>query len=167
MKDHRIGLEQELFLVNEEGVISNRADEFLGRCHELAEAEGLDPDHFEPECARSLVEVSTPPVESMEELADVYLAGLRLALRAARDLGLRLYPLATYPLPVAPDMRDELHYRIQAQTMGREKFLHAGRCAGSNATASGSPRWRRRASSDSSSRGRVTACWKPPRTRCA
>jgi carboxylate-amine ligase len=130
LKDRRIGLEQELFLVDEEGILSNRADEFLDRCHELAEAEGLDPGHFEPECTRSLVEVSTPPAESVEALADVYLASLRLALRAARDLGLRLYPLATYPLPVAPDMRDEPHYRIQAQTMGREKFLHAGRCAG-------------------------------------
>ena len=130
MKDRRVGLEQELFLVDEEGVLSNRADEFLGRCHELAGAEGRNPDHFAPECARSLVEVSTPPAESVEELADEYLRSLRLALHAARDLGLRLYPLATYPLPVTPDMRDELHYRIQAYTMGREKFLHAGRCAG-------------------------------------
>ena len=119
-----------MFLVDEEGVLSDRADEFLGRCHELAEAEGQAPDHFAPECARSLVEVSTPPAASVEELADEYLANLRLALRGARDLGLRLYPLATYPLPVTPNMRDELHYRIQARTMGREKFLHAGRCAG-------------------------------------
>lgn len=130
MKDRHVGLEQELFLVDEEGVISNRADEFLGRCNELSEQEGLESGHFEPECARSLVEVSTPPVESVDALADVYLATLQLALRAARDLGLRLYPLATYPLPVMPDMRDELHYRIQELTMGREKFLHAGRCAG-------------------------------------
>ena len=130
MKDRHVGLEQELFLVDEEGVLSNRADEFLGRCHELAEAGGQDPDHFAPECARSLVEVSTPPAASVDSLADEYLANLRLALRAARDLGLRLYPLATYPLPVVPDMRDELHYRIQSYTMGREKFLHAGRCAG-------------------------------------
>ncbi len=130
MKDRQVGLEQELFLVDDEGVLCNRADEFLDRCHELANEEGQDPDRFAPECAKSLVEVSTPPAASVDELADEYLGSLRLALRAARDLGLRLYPLATYPLPVTPDMREELHYRIQAYTMGRERFLHAGRCAG-------------------------------------
>ncbi|MGB3635794.1 MAG: glutamate-cysteine ligase family protein, partial [Rubrobacteraceae bacterium] len=130
MKDRRVGLEQELFLVDDEGVLSNRADEFLARSHELAEDKGQNPDDFAPECARSLVEVSTPPAASVDALADEYLGSLRLALHAARDLGLRLYPLATYPLPVTPDMRDELHYRIQTRTMGWEKFLHAGRCAG-------------------------------------
>lgn len=130
MEDRRVGLEQELFLVDEEGVISNRADEFLDHCHELAEAEDRDPEHFAPECSRSLVEVSTPPAESVAALAEEYLGSLQTALCAAWDLGLRLYPLATYPLPVEPDMRDELHYRIQSSTMGREKFLHAGRCAG-------------------------------------
>ena len=130
MEDRRVGLEQELFLVDDEGTLSDRADDLLGRCHELAEAEGRDPDHFAPECARNLVEVSTPPTESVSALADEYLGSLRIGLRAARDLGLRLYPLATYPLPVTPDMRNELHYRIQAYTMGQERFLHAGRCAG-------------------------------------
>lgn len=130
MRERHVGLEQELFLVDEEGVLANRADEFLNRCHELAENAGVDPDHFAPECARSLVEVSTPPKTSVDALEDEYLGSLRLALHAAGDLGLRLYPLATYPLPVTPDMRDERHYRIQAHTMGRERFLHAGRCAG-------------------------------------
>ncbi len=130
MEERRVGLEQELFLVDEEGILSNRADEFLDCCHGLAEDEGLDPDLFAPECARSLVEVGTPPAASLHALEVEYLRSLRLALRAARDIGLRLYPLATYPLPVTPEMRNELHYRIQAHTMGQERFLHAGRCAG-------------------------------------
>ncbi len=125
-----MGLEQEFFLVEESGTPSSLADDFLARCGELAEYEGLDPGNFNPECARNLVEVSTPPAHSVEELAGGYLAHLRTALSAGRDLGLRLYPLATYPLPLVPDMRDELHYRLQARTVGRERFLHAGRCAG-------------------------------------
>ena len=130
LESRHIGLEQELFLVDEDCIISNRADEFLARCGELAKAEGRDPEHFAPECVKSLVEVSTPPAASVEELSGEYLYSLRLAIRAGQDLGLRLYPLATYPLPLEPDVRDELHYRIQSQTVGRERFLHAGRCAG-------------------------------------
>ena len=47
--DRRIGLEQEFFLVDEAGVISNRSDEFLQRCQEMAEAEGRSPEYFAPE----------------------------------------------------------------------------------------------------------------------
>lgn len=125
-----MGLEQEFFLVDEDGIPSNRADEFLARCGEVAEDENLDPGCFAPECVRSLVEVSTPPATSLEGLSAAYLDSVGAALRAARDLGLRLYPLATYPLPITPALREETHYRIQALTLGPEKFLHAGRCAG-------------------------------------
>lgn len=132
MQERRVGLEQEFFLVDEDGVISNRADEFLQKCGALAGEEGLDPGCFEPECAKSLVEISTPPATSLEELSGLYLDSLGVALRSAGEIGLRLYPLATYPLPFTPDLRDETHYRIQSMTLGPEKFLHAGRCAGAH-----------------------------------
>jgi gamma-glutamyl:cysteine ligase YbdK (ATP-grasp superfamily) len=51
----RIGLEQEFFLVDERGILSNRADEFLDECRETAHAAGRDPRCFAPECARSMV----------------------------------------------------------------------------------------------------------------
>lgn len=129
-ESRRVGLEQEFFLVAEDGSSSDRADDFLARCRELAGSKGLDPAGFNPECARNLIEVSVPPAYCVRELSESYLSHLRLAIEAGRELGLRLYPLATYPLPLMPDMRDELHYRLQALTVGREKFLHAGRCAG-------------------------------------
>jgi carboxylate-amine ligase len=125
-----MGMEQEFFLVDGEGVISNKADAFLERCWALAEDQGLDPKHFAPECVKNLVEVSTPPMESLEDLAKAYLESVETALRAARELDLRLYPLATYPLPITPELREETHYRIQSETLGAKKFLHAGRCAG-------------------------------------
>ena len=132
MQDRRIGLEQEFFLVDKDGIISNRADEFLQKCGALAEEGGLDPGCFEPECAKSLVEVSTPPATSLEELSGYYLGSLDVALRSAGEIGLRLYPLATYPLPFTPDLRKKTHYRIQSKTLRPEKFLHAGRCAGAH-----------------------------------
>lgn len=120
--DRRIGLEQEFFLVDEDGRISDRADEFLALS---GESSGL-----ESECAGHMVEVSTPPVYSVGELAGEYLSRLQHAVETGRELGLRLYPLAAYPLPFTPALRAETRYQLQARTLGRERFLHAGRCAG-------------------------------------
>ena len=76
--------------------------------------------------------MSTPPVATLAELEREYLDNLRLALRAARSLGIRLYPLGTYPLPIQPAMRDEKDYQVQVRTVGPERFVHAGRCAGTH-----------------------------------
>lgn len=129
-ENRRLGLEQEFFLVDREGVLSERADEFLEACQRLADEEGRDGACFASECVLSTVEVCTPPARSLAELESEYLRNLRLAVRAAREIGLRLYPLATYPLPVTPKLRTEPHYLAQALTMGPERFRHAGRCAG-------------------------------------
>ena len=112
LEDRCVGLEQEFFLVEESGALSNRADEFLARCQEAARALGRDPGSFAPECAKSMIEINTPPARSLEELSREYLKSLELALDAGRELGLRLYPLATYPLDVEPEIRDEIHYQI-------------------------------------------------------
>ncbi len=63
-----IGLEQEFLLADEGIVLSNRADEFLDACREAARAAGRDAESFAPECAKSMVEVNTPPVRSCAEL---------------------------------------------------------------------------------------------------
>src|SRR5215203_84379 len=132
LEDRCVGLEQEFFLVEDSGALSNRADEFLARCQEVAHALGRDPGSCAPECSKSMVEIKTPPAHSLEELSREYLKSLELALDAGRELGLRLYPLATYPLGVEPEIRDEIHYQIQARTVGRERFAHAGRCTGTH-----------------------------------
>jgi gamma-glutamyl:cysteine ligase YbdK (ATP-grasp superfamily) len=67
LEDRRVGLEQEFLLVDEDGVLSNRADEFLTRCREAAVAAGRDPGSYAPECARSMVEINTPPVYTLDE----------------------------------------------------------------------------------------------------
>lgn len=128
--ERRIGLEQEFFLVDDEGVPSDRADEFLSRCREIATEEGLEPESFVGEVSRSIVEINNPPACTVEDLAETYLASLNLALRAGRELDVRIYPLATYPLPVVPTLRDEPSYELQLRTIGHARFLNAARCAG-------------------------------------
>jgi hypothetical protein len=130
--DRRVGLEQEFFLVEESGLPSDRADEFLRACEESADREDTPQACFAPEFVKGLVEVSTPPVYTLAELEREYLDNLRLALRAARSLGIRLYPLGTYPLPLKPAMRDEKDYQVQVRTVGPARFVHAGRCAGTH-----------------------------------
>ncbi len=124
----RIGLEQEFFLVEETGELSDRADEFLTCCA------GVDPseESFAPECSHGMFEVGTPPVGRIGDLADEYLTRLASALRAGQEIGVRLYPLSAYPLPQRPPLRDDPSYEVQCQTLGRERFLHAGRCTGTH-----------------------------------
>jgi carboxylate-amine ligase len=128
----RIGLEQEFFLVDRSGVLRDLADPFLRRCREAAQAAGLDPRCFKAECAKDLLEIATPPSYGVEELAIEYLNNLHLALGVAWELGLALYPLGTYPLPIRPALRDDPSYAIKARTIGYERFLGAGRCAGTH-----------------------------------
>jgi gamma-glutamyl:cysteine ligase YbdK (ATP-grasp superfamily) len=130
MEQRRIGIEQEFFLVDGEGMPSDRADELLTRCREWAGAEGLSPEGFVGEVSTSMVEINAPPACTIAELAKAYLARLDLALRVGRELGVRLYPLSTYPLPVDPVLRSGPEYEFQAHTVGHRRFLHAARCTG-------------------------------------
>ncbi|AFY51152.1 hypothetical protein Nos7524_5435 [Nostoc sp. PCC 7524] len=128
----RIGLEQEFFLVDETGEISDRADEFLQNCHQAAANQGLNSQYFVPEFVKCMLEINTPPGDTGTELAKAYLNNLKLALSVARQMGLRLYPLSSYPLHIMPVMRDKPNYHIQARTVGYDRFLHAGKCTGTH-----------------------------------
>src|SRR5215216_4683199 len=128
----RVGLEQEFFLVDREGALSDLADPFLRRCWDAARAEGQDPLCFKAECVKSLVEIATPPGSSFKDLADTYLNNLDVALKVASELRLALYPLGTYPLPISPVLREDPGYRVKASTIGHGRFSHAGRCAGAH-----------------------------------
>ena len=130
--DRRVGLEQEFFLVEDSGRPSKRADEFLEMCQDMTEEASGSAACFAPEFVLGLIEVNTPPVYTLSDLEREFAQNLGLALRTARSLGLRLYPLGTYPLPLRPIARDGLDYRVQVGTVGPERFVHAGRCAGTH-----------------------------------
>jgi gamma-glutamyl:cysteine ligase YbdK (ATP-grasp superfamily) len=81
---------------------------------------------------KNLLEITTPPSANYEDLARNYLRNLSLAIEVASQIGLELYPLGTYPLPISPELRDDPGYDVQARTLGQDRFLHAGRCAGAH-----------------------------------
>ncbi|MEA5572679.1 glutamate-cysteine ligase family protein [Calothrix sp. UHCC 0171] len=128
----RIGLEQEFFIVDETGALTESADEFLQCCHEIAVENNRSPEYFVTEFVKSMVEINTPPCKSGMELAREYLQNLQIAVTAGKKMGLRLYPLSSYPLHIMPVIRDKLNYHIQARTVGYERFLHAGKCTGTH-----------------------------------
>ena len=101
-------------------------------CQAMTEAESGSAACFAPEFVLGLVEVNTPPVYNVSDLEREYARNLEAALRTASSLGLRLYPLGTYPLPLRPVARDGLDYRVQVGTVGPERFVDAGRCAGTH-----------------------------------
>lgn len=136
----QIGMEQEFFIVDRAGVIADRADEVLEGCQQRAASkadpyrieQGRNPENFAPEFVKSMVEINTNPAESVSALADEYLANVQILLEAAKSLELRIYPLSQYPLHLAPVIRDEPNYHIQARTVGYDRFLDAGRCIGTH-----------------------------------
>lgn len=130
--NRRIGLEQEFFIVDAEGIITDRADELLQGCRDLAQTQGRNLENFAPEFIKSMVEINTDPAHSVSELADFYIDNLQILLKAAKHLGVRIYPLSQYPLHLSPTIRDEPNYHIQARTVGYDRFLDAGRCIGTH-----------------------------------
>lgn len=132
LDNSRLGLEQEFFIVDAEGFLSNRADEFLQGCQEIAESQNRPSSCFDPEFVKSIVEINTVPVNNLSELTQEYLDLLQILLKVARKLNLRLYPLSTYPLYVTPVMRDKPNYHLQVRTVGAGRFDHAAKCTGTH-----------------------------------
>ena len=131
-QNFQLGLEQEFFLVNLEGFISNRADEFLTRCREIAKKQNRSAECFAPEFVKSIVEINTVPVNNLTELTVEYLDLLSILLQVARELDLRIYPLSTYPLHFTPVIRNKPNYHLQVRTVGEGKFDNAAKCTGTH-----------------------------------
>lgn len=128
----RIGLEQEFFIVDLEGFLSNRADEFLSGCFHLAKKNNRDAACFAPEFVKSIIEINTVPVDSFREFTAEYLDLLRILLAVGKELDLRVYPLSTYPLHATPVIRNKPNYHLQVRTVGAGRFDNAAKCTGTH-----------------------------------
>lgn len=128
----RLGLEQEFFIVDSEGFLSHRADEFLASCWKIAKARNRSSSCFAPEFVKSIVEINTVPVNNLTELTAEYLDLLQILLQVAQELELRVYPLSTYPLYATPVMRNKPNYHLQVRTVGEGSFENAAKCTGTH-----------------------------------
>ena len=128
----RLGLEQEFFIVDPEGFLSHRADEFLESCWNIAKARNRSAECFAPEFVKSIIEINTVPVNNFAELTAEYLDLLQILLEVAQKLNLRVYPLSTYPLYSSPIMRNKPNYHLQVRTVGAGRFDNAAKCTGTH-----------------------------------
>lgn len=132
LNNSRIGLEQEFFIVNPEGFLSNRADEFLSSCWQIAQQCDRPTGCFAPEFVKSMIEINSVPVDNFNEFTVEYLELLQILLKAAKELDLRVYPLSTYPLHTTPVIRNKPNYHLQVRTVGSGRFDNAARCTGTH-----------------------------------
>ncbi|HEY9769578.1 MAG TPA: glutamate-cysteine ligase family protein [Coleofasciculaceae cyanobacterium] len=132
LNNSRLGLEQEFFIVDLEGFLSHRADEFLSGCRNIAKARDRSADCFAPEFVKSIVEINTVPVNNFAELTAEYLDLLKILLEVAQSLDLRIYPLSTYPLYTTPIIRNKPNYHLQVRTVGEGSFDNAAKCTGTH-----------------------------------
>ena len=132
LNNSHIGLEQEFFIVDPEGFLSNRADEFLSSCCHIAKQRDRSTNCFAPEFVKSMIEINTVPVDNFSQLTAEYLDLLRILLEVAKKLDLRVYPLSTYPLHTTPIIRNKPNYHLQVRTVGSGRFDNAAKCTGTH-----------------------------------
>ncbi len=132
LNNSRLGLEQEFFIVDPEGFLSHRADEFLAGCWDIAKQSDRSADCFAPEFVKSIIEINTVPVNNFKELTAEYLDLLQILLEVAKKLDLRVYPLSTYPLHTTPIIRNKPNYHLQVRTVGSGRFDNAAKCTGTH-----------------------------------
>ncbi len=132
LNNSRLGLEQEFFIVDPEGFLSHRADEFLAGCWDIAKQRNRSADCFAPEFVKSIIEINTVPVNNFRELTTEYLDLLQILLEVAKKLNLRVYPLSTYPLHTTPIIRNKPNYHLQVCTVGAGRFDNAAKCTGTH-----------------------------------
>lgn len=117
------GFELEFFLIDNEGKISNRADEILN---------SIKPKHtdLKRECGNSMIELATTPQISARSSYLTFLEDFQDLLFDLEKKDLGVYYYGTYPSINANKMRENTRYKVQERILGKSQFLHAGRCIG-------------------------------------
>ena len=119
-----IGLETEMYLINEKGHMVNNCDNILKRVEQKS-------PHAQviPEVAENMIEFGSTPSVKVSESASSLIENMSLAIKAASKEKTLMLPLATYPGKFKPLMRDKGLYKIKKKLFG-ERFPLAGKCIG-------------------------------------
>ncbi len=125
LKKSMIGMEVEMFTLDESGNMSNDADLLIKEVKKkYPEAEILK------ECGKSMIEIKSFPSEMISNTMEHLLEEMESVLICAEKEDIKMFPLGTYPGIFTPEMRQDRPYLIKEQIFGRNRFLIAGRCVG-------------------------------------
>ncbi|MUW15771.1 glutamate--cysteine ligase, partial [Halorubrum sp. CBA1125] len=115
----RIGIEIECWVVDEDGDLASAAG--IASACDGVESEFVDP----------LLEVVTPPCESIDRALAALWTRLDAAVAAARERDRRLVPLGTPLCGDVPVTGRDARTVIQRAVLG-DRLSHAARCAGTH-----------------------------------
>jgi len=120
-----LGLEVELFTLDNSGNIINAADKLIKEVNEKDKT--ID---VKKECAKNIVELGSFPSVNIPDTMDTLLKNFESLLLHAEKMEISIFPLGTYPGKFTPGMREEGNYKIKKGLFGKKRFEIAGRCLG-------------------------------------
>ncbi len=125
LKIPTVGMEAEFFVIDNNGLISDSADEIISEAklaNELVDVK--------QECAKNMIEFGCKPHFYLHRAFLDLIGGIEHVLKKAHSRGLMLYPYGTYPGKFEPVMRTTGLYGTKSEVFGSERFKIAGRCIG-------------------------------------
>ncbi|MFH1978435.1 MAG: glutamate-cysteine ligase family protein [Candidatus Aenigmatarchaeota archaeon] len=125
VKKIRLGLEAEMFVLNEEGDVVNTADVLL----KSVKKNYLDIT-IKKEAGKNMLELTSFPHVTIQDTVLNIIRSFEGLLLSAETEGYKIFTLGTYPGVFAPEMRPDKPYKIKEQIFGKTRFAIAGRCIG-------------------------------------
>jgi len=124
-KKSMIGLEIEMFTLDNEGRMINAADKIINTVKKK-----YPKVDIKKECGKSMIELASFPNEEISNTMLNLIESMESILLCAEKENITIFPLATYPGVFTPEMRSDKPYRIKEQIFGKKRFMIAGRCVG-------------------------------------
>ena len=124
-KHFKIGGEIEMFTLDMDGRIVNRA-------RELLEAVALKYPKIAitKECGKNMIEFGVPPDVSTAKVMHRMTSDVLTVVELAAELGIQLYPYSTYPGDFTPEFNEDDRYKAQENIFGKDRFRIAAECVG-------------------------------------
>lgn len=108
-----LGLEIEMFLLDDEGKLVNKADELLGSF----EGKRLGK-YVKPEISKAMIELTASAKRSIRECAVAFTENLHELVQQTEKMGYRLLPLGTHPTRTMPKMHSTHWYDALKEVKG-------------------------------------------------
>lgn len=124
-KKSMVGLEIELFTLDNEGALKNWAD----RIFKAIERKKIS-SYVRSEISKSMVEMGAAPKKTVSECALYFLDNLQELIEIAEKLGIVLLPLGVHPGSGIPELRSTIWYNAKKKLLGLDNMRKAGEVCG-------------------------------------
>ncbi len=120
-----LGLEIEMFMLNQEGRMINKADTLL----KALEGKRLGK-YVKPELSTSMIELTSAAKPGIRECAVAFMENLDELVDEAEKMGYRLLPLGIHPTRFVPKLHTKMWYEAKRQVLGTELTKREGKICG-------------------------------------